>query len=260
MAVRRATGLEVDDHLAALVADRSTEHEIDLARQQDRPVEWPLHARLGHRRRPLVERGEALAELRDPLDGETAQIGLVGRRRARRSSRRAWCRRRTGGRSRRRRRRPAPAHPASGRCSWIARWATCPLASAGDHANGSGWRCCTSHPEHAGEGVLAHEEGLLAEALGELLERRQRCRARARRPARRRTRPARRERRSASSVRRCSGVKASSGPVSVTDGDCTDGAFRNWRASVPRFGHGVPRRTLKAVTKVRPGRCDTPLS
>ena len=80
VALADATGLQVDDHLAALAALRLAHHQIDAGTQQDRMVERPLCCGFGGRVAADVERREALGELADPLDGSAAQVGLVAGR------------------------------------------------------------------------------------------------------------------------------------------------------------------------------------
>ena len=169
MSVRGPTGLEVDDHLATLVADRSTEHEIDLARQQDRPVEWPLHARLGHRSRPLVEWGEALAELRDAFDGKSPQIGFVGGRKSGDPvTERAVLVREAGHRVVDDVGRHRLAPPVDDELDRAV--GDLPTRQRGRPRERIGMEVLHLTSECAREGVLADVERLLAQTLGELLE------------------------------------------------------------------------------------------
>src|SRR5690606_32315564 len=69
-------GLQVDDHLAALTPDLvGADQQVDLARQDDRPVEWLLDRRLRTHLGGRRQGRETLLEVDDPLDRGAAQQG-----------------------------------------------------------------------------------------------------------------------------------------------------------------------------------------
>ena len=93
---------------------------------------------LGHRVPAPIERREALDELGDPLDGLAPQVGLVAGDERRRRSRRCCAPRRPGGPGPRRRASAGVGSPRQFSSSWIALWATWPLARAGVQVKSSG--------------------------------------------------------------------------------------------------------------------------